>query len=94
MNQSVHSCMRGCLTLKFSGSWKTVICSSADFVACDVPAACESVGCSSALPAESFPFAGEIGIVSSGTGDFGWTAVEGVSRDAILRKWANSRVNG
>lgn len=25
MNQSVHVCMRGCLTLKFSGSWNTVI---------------------------------------------------------------------
>ena len=24
MNQRVHVCIRGCLTLKFSASWKTV----------------------------------------------------------------------
>lgn len=27
MNHNVHSCIKGCLTLKFSGSWKTVILS-------------------------------------------------------------------
>lgn len=28
MNHKVHLFINGCLTLKFSGSWKTVICSS------------------------------------------------------------------
>jgi hypothetical protein len=27
VNQSVHSCISGCFTLKLSGSWKTVIAS-------------------------------------------------------------------
>lgn len=84
MNQSVHSCIRGCLTLKFSGSWKTVMCSS-DVGTCEVPVGWE-VGFSSALPAESFSFVGEMGIVSSGTRDFGSTEAEGVSTDAILCK--------
>lgn len=28
MNHKVHLCISGCFTLKLSGSWKTVICSS------------------------------------------------------------------
>lgn len=84
MNQSVHSCIRGCFTLKFSGSWKTVIGPSAGLGTCEFPVAWDVVF-SSALPGESFSFVGEMGIVSSGTGDFGSTMVERASRDAIAK---------
>ena len=60
MNHKVHLCMSGCLTLKLSLSWKTVICSPSlspfAFVL------------SSALS----PF-GEIGIVERSTGEEGLT---------------------
>ena len=57
MNQSVHVFMSGCLTLKFSGSWKTVRISPS-------PPALLVEDCSSPSPEFSV---GEMGIVSSGT---------------------------
>ena len=57
MNHKVHLCINGCLTLKLSLSWKTVICSSPFSV----------------LGLVSFsPPAGEIGIVERSTGDAGF----------------------
>ena len=57
MNHKVHWFAKGCLTLKCSGSWKTVtICSSGNFSE------------ASAVP---LPPSGDIGMVSRGTGDFG-----------------------
>lgn len=65
MNHRVHSCIRGCLTLKFSGSWKTVTCSSPDFAApLRVVAPLSAV-----MLGSTFSFAGEIGMVSRGTGE-------------------------
>ena len=68
MNHRVHSCIRGCLTLKLSLSWKTVICSSPDLAA------------PFALPSKpesglAFSSAGEMGIVSRGTGESGLCSV-------------------
>jgi hypothetical protein len=59
VNQRVHWCMSGCLTLKFSGSWKTVRTSSSadDLEAAD----------SSDEPAVMFAPSGEMGMVSRGT---------------------------
>jgi hypothetical protein len=62
VNHSVHVFMRGCLTLKFSGSWKTVRTS---------PSAVSAL-------LDDFspePSVGEIGIVSSGTCWLGFGAV-------------------
>lgn len=65
MNQRVHWCIRGCLTLKFSGSWKTVTSSlSLNFFA--PPGAVFS-----SVP---LPSTGEMGMVSRGTGDWGFAA--------------------
>lgn len=56
MNHRVHLCISGCLTLKLSLSWKTVICSSPgspfDFGSLLAPA-------------------GEIGMVERSTGEVG-----------------------
>lgn len=56
MNHRVHLCIKGCLTLKLSLSWKTVICSSPvspfGFVSLSPPA-------------------GEMGMVERSTGDVG-----------------------
>ena len=65
MNHRVHSCIRGCLTLKFSGSWKTVTCSSPEFAAPFVLVA----PFSEVMFGSMFSVAGEMGIVSSGTGE-------------------------
>lgn len=92
MNHSVHSCISGCLTLKFSGSWKTVICSSSlysFFAAAPLGGEFSSFG-PSAPPFRALgplvPFAGEMGMVSRGTGEEGFAEplVAGVSRVAIL----------
>lgn len=53
VNQRVHLCIKGCLTLKLSASWKTVICSSslaADLFSPEAPS-------------------GEIGMVDRSTGE-------------------------
>lgn len=71
MNQSVHVFMRGCLTLKFSGSWKTVRTSSLFVVAL--------VDDFSLLSPE--PPVGEMGIVSSGTC---WSGFGAVATSAIV----------
>lgn len=65
MNHSVHVFMSGCLTLKFSGSWKTVRISPSAVVAL--------VDDFSLLSPE--PSVGEMGIVSSGTCWSGFGAV-------------------
>lgn len=80
MNHNVHLCIKGCLTLKLSGSWNTVICSSPLGLALS--------------PLESPP-TGEMGIVERSTGDVGLSAVAGASRVAaamismkmIVMKW-------
>lgn len=71
MNHSVHSFIKGCLTLKFSGSWKTVICSSRVLDVFE-EGCCLAVVFSSPLLVESGSFAGEMGMVSSGTGELGF----------------------
>ena len=77
MNHKVHSCIKGCLTLKFSGSWKTVTCSSPD---CAAPSSEDIFGL-------GFSFAGEIGIVSRGTGelDFIVVAVTDMAEGRMLK---------
>jgi hypothetical protein len=57
VNHSVHVFISGCLTLKFSGSWKTVRISPS-------PPELVVEDCSSPSPEFSV---GEMGIVSSGT---------------------------
>lgn len=87
VNQRVHSFIKGCLTLKCSESWKTVTGSSPDFAGF-------AEGClesSSVTFVESVSFAGEIGMVSSGTGELGSAAplrVRGVCKDDMM---ANGR---
>jgi hypothetical protein len=61
VNQRVHLCIRGCLTLKLSGSWKTVICSS--------PLGVD-------LDRFVLPPSGEIGMVERSTGDDGFAKAE------------------
>lgn len=56
MNHSVHLCIRGCLTLKLSLSWNTVICSS-PFSPASVLTSLSPVG--------------EIGMVERSTGEVG-----------------------
>jgi hypothetical protein len=60
VNHKVHLFIRGCLTLKLSLSWKTVICSSSSSPLALV--------ISSALSPH-----GEIGIVERSTGEDGFT---------------------
>jgi hypothetical protein len=60
VNQRVHLCINGCLTLKLSLSWKTVICSS--------PVLLSPLGFFSSCPFEP---SGEIGIVERSTGEEG-----------------------
>ena len=57
VNQSVHWFMSGCLTLKFSGSWKTVISSLSLYSFFGAP----PFGATFSSPA------GEMGMVSRGT---------------------------
>jgi hypothetical protein len=75
VNHSVHVFMRGCLTLKFSASWKTVRISLSLVVAV-------VSDCSLALSPE--PSVGEMGIVSSGTC---WLALGAVATSAIVDVW-------
>jgi hypothetical protein len=56
VNHSVHLCIKGCFTLKFSGSWNTVICSSSP---------------RSAFSSGELPPSGEIGMVERSTGEAG-----------------------
>jgi hypothetical protein len=72
VNHSDHVFMSGCLTLKFSGSWKTVRTS---------PSAAALVDFSLLSPE---PPVGEMGIVSSGTCWSGWGAV---ATSAIVNVW-------
>lgn len=85
MNHKVHSCIKGCLTLKFSGSWKTVTGSSPDFA---VPLLVGAPS-SEAMLGSVFSFAGEIGMVSSGTGELGLIVVGGMTEVdmAEIRVW-------
>ena len=85
MNHRVQVFISGCLTLKLSGSWKTVISSVSLYSFLEA-----SLG--SAFSSVAFPLgpAGEIGMVSRGTGDVGFAAVVGVLRVAIfvsLKAW-------
>ena len=81
MNHKVHSCIKGCLTLKFSGSWKTVTCSSPDWVALS----------SEVIFGLAFSFAGEMGMVSRGTGELdlivvGRVAVTDMAGSGMLKE--------
>ena len=76
MNHRVQACIRGCLTLKLLASWNTVIWSLSPWsfrVASDDGS---SALCSpSALAAPlALPSAGEMGMVSKGTGESGFVA--------------------
>jgi hypothetical protein len=71
VNHKVHLCMRGCLTLKLSGSWNTVICaSSADLSPFDA----------------LLPPSGEMGMVDRSTGEAGLSApfVDSVETAAMI----------
>lgn len=72
VNQRVHSCINGCLTLKLSLSWKTVTGSS-ELLGFETAASCASDS------PESLSLVGEIGMVSSGTGEVGLPLVAGAS---------------
>ena len=71
MNHNVHLCMSGCLTLKLSLSWKTVICSS--------PEVSPLGFLFSSCPLDPF---GEMGIVERSTGDEGLSPLEGAEATA------------
>jgi hypothetical protein len=72
VNHSVHVFMRGCLTLKFSGSWNTVRTS---------PSAGSLLDDFSLSPDSPV---GEMGIVSSGTC---WSGLGAVATSAIVNMW-------
>lgn len=76
MNHSVHSFINGCLTLKLSGSWNTVTCSSPDLGAAWAPS-------SEVVPGSLFSLSGETGMVSRGTGEEGLRFVGAGSSVAI-----------
>jgi len=61
VNHKVHLFMSGCLTLKLSLSWKTVICSSPVFSPFALVISC------------AFSASGEMGIVERSTGEDGFT---------------------
>jgi hypothetical protein len=65
VNHNVHLCIKGCFTLKFSGSWNTVICSSSP---------------RSAFSSGVLPPSGEIGMVERSTGEPGLPLWVGASR--------------
>jgi len=65
VNHNVHLCVSGCLTLKFSGSWNTVICASSP---------------RSAFSSGVLPPSGEIGMVERSTGEAGLPLWVGASR--------------
>ena len=72
MNHRVHVFIRGCLTLKFSGSWKTVLTALSSVVALvDL----------SWLSDVVLPSTGEMGMVSRGTC---WEGFGAVATSAIV----------
>lgn len=80
VNQRVHSFISGCLTLKLSLSWKTVTGSSELFPF-------EVVASLDPDLSDSPSFVGEMGMVSSGTGEAGFPLMAealGVSSIAIF----------
>ena len=79
VNHSVHSFIKGCLTLKLSGSSNTVTCLSPDFAASLAPS-------SDAILGSLFSSLGEIGIVSRGTCELGLSEVGAVSDAVITRR--------
>ena len=83
MNHSVHSFIKGCLTLKLSGSSNTVTCLSPDFAASLAPS-------SDAILGSLFSSLGEMGIVSRGTCELGLSEVGAVS-DAVITRWERMR---
>ena len=74
VNHNVHSCINGCLTLKLSGSWKTVTFSSESRFAVPIFSVMPSM----------LPSVGEMGIVSRGTGLEGSIPGGGDASVAIL----------
>jgi len=83
VNHRVHSLMRGCLTLKFSASWKTVTDSLLDLPASTAVYSEDMLGSLFSL----FSLFGEIGMVSRGTGEQGLGAASIV---AILTRGKRS----
>ena len=71
MNHRVHVFMSGCLTLKFSGSWKTVRAPSSVLALADLSWPSD----------EPLPSTGEMGIVSRGTC---WEGFGAVATSAIV----------
>ena len=73
VNHKVQVVARGCLTLKLSASWKTVVMVSS----------LSAEGCATwSLFAlwSTFPPSGEIGMVSRGTGEVGFAAAAAMMR--------------
>lgn len=90
MNHSVHSFINGCLTLKFSESWKTVTESLLVFA---VSAAVLELS-SEAMAESVYDLSGEMGMVSRGTGELGLIVVGTMSTVAILRRGGRGREMG
>ena len=83
MNHKVHVFISGCLTLKLSGSWNTVI--SSPFLYSFLPESLES-------PFSVLSPPGEMGMVSSGTGDEGLgVATAGIVKVAMIDLWMDCR---
>jgi hypothetical protein len=82
VNHRVQLLRRGCFTLKFSGSWKTVLTSPSE----------AAVVSDSFLESLLESPTGEIGIVSSGTGCWGFGAA---ATSAMVMDWmGNKGCNG
>lgn len=81
MNHNVQLFINGCLTLKFSGSWKTVICSVSLY------SLFGALPLGGAISSAALPPSGEIGMVSRGTGEDGLASVLGVLRFVMVGKW-------
>ena len=90
VNHKVHSCINGCLTLKFSGSWNTVTGSSPDLA--DPLLALPP---SELMFVAVFSLSGEMGMVSRGTGELDLRAVGAVTEVdmARVRVWKAKAVN-
>ena len=83
VNHRVHLFMSGCLTLKLSGSWNTVICSLGSSVLGAV-----------VIPSSLSSSEGEMGMVSRGTWVSGWACVAVAAAMAWSYSWGLYGVGG
>lgn len=95
VNHRVHSCINGCLTLKFSGSWNTVTGSSPDFADPLLAEPLLALAPSELMFGSVFSLSGEIGMVSRGTGELDLRVVGAVTEGDMARVnlWKAKAVN-